>query len=49
MIELLKTKYGDKKIIVGRDKSDVIKGVKQKLLSYEKFLETFPEWQGKVK
>ena len=40
--------YADKKIIVGRDKLDSVKGVIQKLHSFEKFLEEYPEWQGKV-
>ncbi|RGB26990.1 glycosyltransferase family 20 protein [Rhizophagus diaphanus] len=40
--------YADKKIIVGRDKLDSVKGVIQKLHSFEKFLEEYPEWQGNV-
>lgn len=34
----------DKKLIVARDKLDHIRGVKQKLLAYEEFLKTHPEW-----
>lgn len=34
----------DQKLIVGRDKFDRIRGVKQKLLSYEKFLKENPEY-----
>jgi trehalose-6-phosphate synthase len=40
--------YADKKIIVGRDKLDSVKGVIQKLHSFEKFLEEYPEWRGNV-
>ncbi|KAL7749006.1 Trehalose-6-P synthase/phosphatase complex subunit [Sorochytrium milnesiophthora] len=36
------------KVIVARDKLGYIKGVKQKLMAYELFLQTFPEWVGKV-
>ncbi|KAI3630875.1 hypothetical protein MIR68_012310 [Amoeboaphelidium protococcarum] len=48
MIEMLKDKYHDKKLIVGRDKLDPIKGVKQKLQAFEMFLHMYPEWVGKV-
>ncbi|KAL7751763.1 hypothetical protein RI367_002762 [Sorochytrium milnesiophthora] len=44
----LRAMYGKKKIIVGRDKLDQNRGVYQKLLAFEKFLEVFPEWQGEV-
>ncbi|KAA8910214.1 hypothetical protein TRICI_004232 [Trichomonascus ciferrii] len=33
-----------KKLIVARDKLDHIRGVKEKLLAYEEFLKTHPEW-----
>ncbi|KAJ1921921.1 Trehalose-6-P synthase/phosphatase complex subunit [Mycoemilia scoparia] len=36
-------KYAGKKLIVGRDKLDSVKGVRQKMLAYEKFLDKFPE------
>ncbi|BFZ55645.1 Trehalose-6-P synthase/phosphatase complex subunit [Savitreella phatthalungensis] len=41
-------KYAQYKVIVGRDKFDRVKGVKQKLLSYERFLAANPDWVGKV-
>ena len=47
-IDSLKQKYNGFKVIFGRDKCDTIKGVKEKLLAYELFLSTFPEWIGKV-
>ncbi|OZJ03923.1 hypothetical protein BZG36_03612 [Bifiguratus adelaidae] len=44
----MKETYAGKKIIVGRDKLDLVKGVLQKLASYEKFLEMYPEWREEV-
>ncbi|KAI8394303.1 glycosyltransferase family 20-domain-containing protein [Radiomyces spectabilis] len=46
--QAIREKYGDKKIIVGRDKLDPVKGVVQKLESFEKFLTDYPEWRDKV-
>ncbi|KAF1848554.1 glycosyltransferase family 20 protein [Cucurbitaria berberidis CBS 394.84] len=40
--------YADKKIIVGRDRLDAVRGVVQKLQAFEMFLERYPEWRGKV-
>ncbi|KAI0063941.1 trehalose 6-phosphate phosphatase [Artomyces pyxidatus] len=40
--------YSGKKIIIGRDKLDVVKGVVQKLRAFGKFLTDYPEWRGKV-
>ncbi|KAH0826768.1 glycosyltransferase family 20 protein [Lanmaoa asiatica] len=47
-LEALRALYADKKIIVGRDKLDVVKGVLQKLRAFEKLLHDYPEWQGQV-
>lgn len=47
-LEALRTLYEGKKIIVGRDKLDVVKGVIQKLRAFEKLLEDYPEWIGNV-
>ncbi|GME86921.1 hypothetical protein B5S28_g31 [[Candida] boidinii] len=48
-IESLKLKFGkDVKLIVGVDRLDYIKGVPQKLHAFEIFLETHPEFIGKV-
>lgn len=33
---------------MGRDRLDTIKGIPQKLLAFEEFLERFPEWRGKA-
>lgn len=47
-LEALRNLYEGKKIIVGRDKLDVVKGVIQKLRAFEKLLQDFPEWIGNV-
>lgn len=47
-LEALSTLYEGKKIIVGRDKLDVVKGVIQKLRAFEKLLQDYPEWIGNV-
>ena len=47
-LQALTSLYADKKIIVGRDKLDVVKGVVQKLKAFEKLLEEYPEWRGRV-
>lgn len=44
----LRQKYAGKRIIVGRDKLDWIKGVRQKLLAFEAFLDENPKWAGQV-
>jgi trehalose 6-phosphate synthase/phosphatase len=40
--------YAGKKIIVGRDRLDSVRGVAQKLMAFEIFLERYPEWRDKV-
>ncbi|KAJ8330754.1 hypothetical protein QVD99_008641 [Batrachochytrium dendrobatidis] len=40
--------FPGKRIIMGRDKFDHIKGILHKLHSFEKFLQLFPEWHNKV-
>ncbi|KAF9573378.1 hypothetical protein EC968_008648 [Mortierella alpina] len=47
-VQVLKEKYAGMKLIVARDKLDYIKGVRQKMLAFERFLTLYPEWQGKV-
>ncbi|KAH9916960.1 trehalose 6-phosphate phosphatase [Epithele typhae] len=47
-LEALRTLYEGKKIIVGRDKLDVVKGVVQKLRAFEKLLQDYPQWIGNV-
>ncbi len=45
---LLKEKYAGKYVVIGRDKNDYVKGVRHKLLAFERFLQTHPEMQGKA-
>ena len=40
--------YAGKKIIVGRDRLDSVRGVMQKLRAFEAFLEMYGEWREKV-
>ncbi|KAJ1965131.1 hypothetical protein GGI12_000976 [Dipsacomyces acuminosporus] len=47
-IKSLREMYANKLVIIGRDKLDEVAGIKQKLEAFEKFLETYPQWQGKV-
>lgn len=47
-IEGIRNLYADKKIIVGRDRLDSVRGVAQKLQAFELFLERYPEWHEKV-
>ena len=47
-MQALKKMYSGKKIIVGRDRLDSVRGVAQKLQAFERFLEMYPEWQEKV-
>lgn len=44
----LKQMYQGKKLIVGRDRLDSVRGVTQKLQAFERFLEMYPEWRGRV-
>ncbi|KAI8323534.1 family 20 glycosyltransferase, partial [Martensiomyces pterosporus] len=44
----LRDMYANKLIIIGRDRLDEVAGIKQKLEAFEKFLESFPQWQDKV-
>lgn len=44
----LKKMYQGKKLIVGRDRLDSVRGVAQKLQAFERFLEMYPEWREKV-
>ncbi|ORY11253.1 glycosyltransferase family 20-domain-containing protein [Clohesyomyces aquaticus] len=47
-IKTIQERYAGKRLIVARDKLDHIRGVRQKLLAYELFLNKFPEWKDKV-
>lgn len=47
-IQIMQKRYEGKKVIVARDKLDSIRGVRQKLLAFELFLNKHPEWKDKV-
>nr|CCA23376.1 alpha putative [Albugo laibachii Nc14] len=47
-VEELHRKFGDKRIILGVDRLDNVKGIPHKLLAMECLLEKFPEWQNNV-
>jgi trehalose 6-phosphate synthase complex regulatory subunit len=47
-LDTLKERYQGKKLIVARDKLDAVRGVRQKLLSYELFLNKNPQWRGQT-
>jgi trehalose 6-phosphate synthase complex regulatory subunit len=47
-IKVMTERYKDKKLIVARDKLDHVRGVRQKLLAFELFLNKYPEWRDKV-
>ena len=47
-VNAIKKAYEGKKIIIGRDRLDTVKGVLQKLQAYQVFLAMYPEWRGKV-
>ncbi|MFH1262775.1 MAG: bifunctional alpha,alpha-trehalose-phosphate synthase (UDP-forming)/trehalose-phosphatase [Pseudomonadota bacterium] len=46
--QALAQKYTDIKIVLGVDRIDYSKGLPLKLRAFEVFLETHPEWRGKV-
>ncbi|KAK3814090.1 MAG: glycosyltransferase family 20-domain-containing protein [Benniella sp.] len=47
-MDAIRKTYKGKRVIVGRDKLDLVKGVQQKLHAFEKFLNDYPEMQGEV-
>jgi trehalose 6-phosphate synthase/phosphatase len=47
-INALQERYAGKRLIVARDKLDNIRGVRQKLLAFELFLNKYPQWRDKV-
>ncbi|KAI9504133.1 glycosyl transferase, partial [Coemansia spiralis] len=48
LIEFLREKYAGNYLLVGRDKLDHVKGVRQKMLGYECFLNENPEFASKT-
>lgn len=47
-VNTIKKRYKGKQLIVARDQLDNIRGVRQKLLAYELFLNKYPEFANKV-
>ncbi|EKD17284.1 uncharacterized protein L3040_008928 [Drepanopeziza brunnea f. sp. 'multigermtubi'] len=47
-LKTMQERYRGKKLIVARDKLDHVRGVRQKLLAYELFLNKHPEWRDRV-
>lgn len=47
-IEGIRRMYAGKRIIVGRDRLDSVRGVSQKMQAFEKFLEKYPHWRDQV-
>jgi trehalose 6-phosphate synthase/phosphatase len=47
-MEIIKNAYIGRQIIVGRDRLDSVRGVVQKLRAFERFLDLYPEFIGKV-
>ena len=41
-------RYAGRKVMLGVDRLDMIKGIPQKLLAFEKFLEEHPQWRDKA-
>jgi trehalose 6-phosphate synthase complex regulatory subunit len=46
--DFLRNKYAGKYLLVSRDKFDRIRGLRPKMLAYERFLADHPEWHEKV-
>lgn len=47
-IDIISARYQGKRLIVSRDKMDSVGGIRQKLLGYELFLNTYSEWVDRV-
>lgn len=47
-IQELRARFAGRKVMLGVDRLDMIKGIPQKLLAFEKFLEENIEWRDKV-
>ncbi|KAK6917274.1 Glycosyl transferase, family 20 [Dillenia turbinata] len=47
-IKELQERFSGRKVMLGVDRLDMIKGIPQKILAFEKFLEENPDWHNKV-
>ncbi|EEH07854.1 trehalose-phosphatase [Histoplasma capsulatum G186AR] len=48
IVNSIRKQYHGKRIIIGRDRLDSVRGVTQKLMAFETFLERYPQWRNKV-
>ncbi|CAA0815895.1 Alpha-alpha-trehalose-phosphate synthase [Striga hermonthica] len=48
LMDELKARFAGRKVMLGVDRLDMIKGIPQKILAFEKFLEENPDWHDKV-
>jgi trehalose 6-phosphate synthase/phosphatase len=46
-VESLRDQWGDRKIILGVDRLDYMKGIPHKLRAFDRFLESHPEWTSR--
>ncbi|KAI9840981.1 MAG: hypothetical protein M1838_003815 [Thelocarpon superellum] len=47
-VRVMRERYQGKRLIVARDKLDHVRGVRQKLLAYELFLNKYPQWKDQT-
>ncbi|XP_016471883.2 alpha,alpha-trehalose-phosphate synthase [UDP-forming] 1 isoform X1 [Nicotiana tabacum] len=47
-IKELQERFAGRKVMLGIDRLDMIKGIPQRILAFEKFLEENPDWRDKV-
>ncbi|MBL9013087.1 MAG: trehalose-phosphatase [Myxococcales bacterium] len=47
-VEGLRVALGDRRLILGVDRLDYAKGIPERLLGFERMLERWPEWRGKI-
>jgi trehalose 6-phosphate synthase len=48
MIALVKESLSDNKLVLGVDRLDYSKGIPDRIRAFERFLEDYPDWRGKV-
>jgi trehalose 6-phosphate synthase len=48
MVELVRESLGGNKLVLGVDRLDYSKGIPNRIKAFERFLETNPDWRGKV-
>jgi trehalose 6-phosphate synthase len=47
-VEQLRATIGDRKLVLGVDRLDYSKGIPERLEAFERMLQIYPEWRGKV-